>query len=230
MTNSDDAANDYGAKLNALREGARSLGLLVERQYDEAVRCFSTCDGDGAKRVVATYVQVHDLTRELDGFCCDMLHDAKPADSADLRVATTTLRIIAELAHIGREAVTIAHSVINCPKEGCEINSYMTVKVIAERTGQLLHDTLDAFAHVDRKMATFLVAKDEIVEHEVDAITRSAILFMLEDRRTITSTLETLSLAKAIEHVGDHIKNIAEWVLYMGDARDTSVSFNTATN
>jgi len=230
MTNPVDASNDYRAKLNSLREGARSLGRLVERQYDEAIRCFSTCDSAGAKRVVSGQEQVHELTRQLDGFCCDMLHDAKPSESADLRIATTTIRIIAELEHIGREAVTIARSVLKCEKNGCEINSYLTVKVIAERTGQLLHDTLEAFSRVDRKMATFLASEDEIVEHEVDAITRSAILYMLEDRRAITPALETLSFAKAIEHVSDHIKSIAEWVLYMGDAKDDSVSLNIATS
>jgi len=230
MSNPKDGSNDYGTRLKVLRENARSLGHLVERQYDDAVKCFSSCDSIGAAQVVGADAEVHELTRQLEGFCCDMLHDTKPAESADLRIATTTIRIVAELAHIGREAVTIARSVLNCPQDGCEINSYLTVKVIAERTGQLLHDTLEAFTQLDRRMATFLAAEDEIVEHEVDAITRSAILCMLEDRRAITPALETLSFAKAIEHVGDHIKSIAEWVLYMGDANDDSVSFNTATS
>jgi phosphate transport system protein len=84
----------------------------------------------------------------------------------------------------------------------------------------MLHDALDAFARLDGKQAMALIAQDEIIDHEFRAIMRSLITFMMEDPRTISSALDTLWVAKAIERIGDHAKNIAEYVIYVVEGKD----------
>jgi phosphate transport system protein len=92
--------------------------------------------------------------------------------------------------------------------------------VIAASAGALLHDALDAFARLDAQQATALIAQDKAVDHEFRSIMRNLITFMMEDPRTISTALDTLWVAKAVERIGDHAKNIAEYVIYVVEGKD----------
>ena len=94
------------------------------------------------------------------------------------------------------------------------------VRGIANNTSDMLHDALDAFARNDGTQALQLIAQDEVIDHEFRSIMRNLITFMMEDPRTISSALDTLWVAKAIERIGDHAKNIAEYVIYVVEGRD----------
>ena len=100
------------------------------------------------------------------------------------------------------------------------LNHYETVRVIANRASYMLHDALDAFARLDEAQATKIIAQDEIVDHEFRSIMRTLITFMMEDPRTISAALDTMWVAKAIERIGDHCKNIAEYVVYVVEGKD----------
>jgi phosphate transport system protein len=99
-------------------------------------------------------------------------------------------------------------------------NHYETVRVIATSASDLLHDALDAFARLDEKQAIKLIAQDAIIDHEFRSIMRNLITFMMEDPRTISAALDILWVAKAIERIGDHAKNIAEYVIYVVEGKD----------
>lgn len=94
------------------------------------------------------------------------------------------------------------------------------VRTIATATSDMLHDALDAFARLDGKQALQLIAQDAVIDHEFRSIMRNLITFMMEDPRTISSALDTLWVAKAIERIGDHAKNIAEYVIYVVEGKD----------
>jgi phosphate transport system protein len=91
---------------------------------------------------------------------------------------------------------------------------------MAEHAGKLLHESLDAFARLDQKLATRLIIDDEKVDNEFRVVMRNIITFMMEDPRTISASLDTLWVAKAIERIGDHAKNIAEYVVYIVEGKD----------
>ena len=92
--------------------------------------------------------------------------------------------------------------------------------MIANSAGDLLHDALDAFARLDGKQALKVIGKDAEIDHEFRSIMRNLITFMMEDPRTISTALDTLWVAKAIERIGDHAKNIAEYVIYVVEGKD----------
>jgi phosphate transport system protein len=94
------------------------------------------------------------------------------------------------------------------------------VRTISRATADMLHDALDAFARLDGKAAVQIIAQDDVIDHEFRTILRSTITFMMEDPRTISSALDVLWVAKAIERIGDHAKNIAEYVIYVVEGRD----------
>jgi phosphate transport system protein len=91
---------------------------------------------------------------------------------------------------------------------------------MADHAGKLLHESLDAFARLDQKLATRLIVDDEKVDNEFRVVMRNVITFMMEDPRTISASLDTLWVAKAIERIGDHAKNIAEYVVYIVEGKD----------
>jgi phosphate transport system protein len=91
---------------------------------------------------------------------------------------------------------------------------------MAATTGRQLHDALDAFARMDEKQATRLIVGDEEIDLEYRFVMRSAVTLMMEDPRTISAALDTLWVAKAIERIGDHAKNIAEYVIYIVEGKD----------
>jgi phosphate transport system protein len=100
------------------------------------------------------------------------------------------------------------------------LNHYEMVRNIATATSDLLHDALDAFARNDHNQAKQLIAQDAVIDHEFRTIMRNLITFMMEDPRTISAALDTLWVAKAIERIGDHAKNIAEYVIYVVEGVD----------
>jgi phosphate transport system protein len=94
------------------------------------------------------------------------------------------------------------------------------VRVMGDTASEMLHDALDAFARLDEKQATRLIVQDEVIDSEFRSVMRNAITFMMEDPRTISASLDTLWVAKAIERIGDHSKNIAEYVVYIVEGKD----------
>jgi phosphate transport system protein len=129
--------------------------------------------------------------------------------------------VITDLERIGDEATKIARTSKSLHTRGVVgFNHHDMVRAIARATCDLLHDALDAFARLDGKQALQLIAADEVVDHEFRTIMRNLITHMMEDPRTISSALDTLWVAKAIERIGDHAKNIAEYVIYVVEGRD----------
>jgi phosphate transport system protein len=139
----------------------------------------------------------------------------------DLRTIMATIKVITDLERIGDEATKIARIAKQLHARGAvTVNHYEMVRGIANNTSDMLHDALDAFARNDGKQALQLIAQDAVIDHEFRSIMRNLITFMMEDPRTISAALDTLWVAKAIERIGDHAKNIAEYVIYVVEGKD----------
>ena len=163
---------------------------------------------------------VNTLEVSLDDACSHLIVKRQPAAN-DLRTVMATIKVITDLERIGDEATKIARAAKNITERGVTtINHYETIRVMATSASNMLHDALDAFARLDGKQAIKLIAQDEAVDHEFRSIMRTLITFMMEDPRTISSALDTLWVAKAIERIGDHAKNIAEYVIYIVEGKD----------
>jgi len=132
-----------------------------------------------------------------------------------------TIKVITDLERIGDEATKIARAAKAIHQRGIvPIAHEDIVRVMAATTGRQLHDALDAFARMDEKQATRLIVGDEEIDLEYRVVMRSAVTLMMEDPRTISAALDTLWVAKAIERIGDHAKNIAEYVIYIVEGKD----------
>jgi len=196
------------------------MGGMVEKQFHDAMACFRTLNIVEAERIIATDLEVNQMEVALDDACSHLIVKRQPAAN-DLRTVMATIKAITDLERIGDEATKIARAARSLHQRGIvPIAHEETVRVMADSAAVLLHDALDAFARLDKKQATKLIIQDELIDHEFRSVMRNVITFMMEDPRTISASLDTLWVAKAIERIGDHTKNIAEYVIYVVEGKD----------
>jgi phosphate transport system protein len=216
----EHSSKQYDLDLEAIRSKVLLMGGLVENQFNDAIACFRTGNVAQALQVIKADENVNRLEVTLDDTCSHLIVKRQPAAN-DLRTVMATIKVITDLERIGDEATKIARATTTMAERGvATLNHYETIRVIANSARDMLHDALDTFARLDEKQALRLIAQDAVIDHEFRSIMRNLITFMMEDPRTISSALDTLWVAKAIERIGDHAKNIAEYVIYVVEGKD----------
>jgi len=216
----EHSSKAYDTELEGIRSKVLLMGGMVETMFLDAMTCFRIGNLERAERVVAEDANVNQLEVQLDDQCSHLIVKRQPTAN-DLRTVMATLKVITDLERIGDEAAKIARIAKALHGRGAvTLNHYEMVRTIATATSDLLHDALDAFARSDEKQALELIAQDAVIDHEYRSIMRNLITFMMEDPRTISAALDTMWVAKAIERIGDHAKNIAEYVIYVVEGKD----------
>ena len=224
------SSKQYDLELDLIQSKVLAMGGLVESQFHDAMACFRSGDIVQAEQVIKGDAAVNQLEVTLDDACSRLIVRRQPTAN-DLRIVMSTYNLITDLELIGDEASKIARAAKSIKERGAAImNHYETVRVIAANTSDMLHDALDAFARLDEKQAIRIIAQDEGVDFEFRSILRNLITFMMEDPRTISIALDTLWVAKAIERIGDHAKNIAEYVIYIVEGKDIRHTDYAAAN
>jgi phosphate transport system protein len=230
MIGEQHSSKQYDQELEAIRSKVLLMGGMVETQFEEALNCFKVGDSAKADKVMADDHAVNQLEVQLDDACSHLIVRRQPAAN-DLRTIMATIKVITDLERIGDEATKIARTSKSLHARGTiGFAHYEMMRTIARATCDLLHDALDAFARLDGKQALQLIAADEVIDHEFRSVLRNLITFMMEDPRTISPALDTLWVAKAIERIGDHAKNIAEYVIYVVEGRDIRHTIKPATD
>jgi phosphate transport system protein len=226
----DHSSKQYDQELEAIRSKVLLMGGMVETQFEEALNCFKVGDSVKADKVMADDHAVNQLEVQLDDACSHLIVRRQPAAN-DLRTIMATIKVITDLERIGDEATKIARTSKSLHARGTiGFAHYDMMRTLARATSDMLHDALDAFARLDGKQALQLIAADEVIDHEFRSVLRNLITFMMEDPRTISPALDTLWVAKAIERIGDHAKNIAEYVIYVVEGRDIRHTIKPSTD
>ncbi len=216
----DHSSKQYDNDLEAIRSKVLLMGGTVETQFLDAMTCFRIGNLERADRVIRDDDVVNQLEVALDDACSHLIVRRQPAAN-DLRTVMATIKVISDLERIGDEATKIARTANSLHGRGAvTVNHDETVRAIASSASNMLHDALDAFARLDDKQALQVIEQDAFINHEFRSILRNLISFMMEDPRTISAALDTLWVAKAIERIGDHAKNIAEYVIYIVEGKD----------
>ena len=220
MINSEHTSKQFDAELEAVRARVLQMGGMVESQIRLAIESLISGDVELMNRVIEDDHRVNALEVEIDESCNHILVRRQPA-AGDLRMITTVIKTITDLERIGDEAEKIARMAkLLSQKERLRHPRYHQIQQASEIALDMLRKSLDAFARLDLSKAAEVVRQDEQVDEEFRSIMRYLITFMMEDPRTISTSLEILFVAKAIERIGDHAKNMAEYVVYMVKGRD----------
>ncbi|GJM04555.1 MAG: phosphate transport system regulatory protein PhoU [marine bacterium B5-7] len=224
------AANQHISKqfddeLENVRAKVLAMGGLVEQQLNNALKSLIDGDIDLGKTVIDTEVQVNSYDVSIDQECTKILARRQPAAS-DLRLVMAITKTITDLERVGDEAEKIAKMGLELTDKHGPKSYYVGINAMGNLVSRLLHEALDAFARMDSKTAVEVASKELESDDQYVAILRQLITYMMEDPRNISGALDAVWVARALERIGDHSRNICENIIYLvegEDVRHTSI-------
>jgi phosphate transport system protein len=217
---SEHASKQYDLDLGSIRSRVLAMGGLVESQIRRALDALATGDVALCDEVVAADHRVNAMEVALDGDCSQLIVRRQPA-AGDLHMIFAITKTVTDLERIGDEAQKIARMAKNVHERGgSQAPPMVQLRHAAEAAISMLRRTLDAFARLDVNTAREVIRDDAGIDTEFRSILRQLITFMMEDPRTISVALDLVWIAKAIERIGDHAKNMAEYVIYIVEGTD----------
>jgi phosphate transport system protein len=214
-------STQFDAELAGVSARAMELGGLVEAQIRLALRALVDADPHVAQQVIDTEARVNAMEVDIDRELSTIIARRQPT-ARDLRLLMAISKTTANLERVGDEAEKIARMVQSIIAKGGGARRLPSGELRVEAdlaTGQL-RKALDAFARLDVGAAVAIMQGDDAIDREFDGFVRKLITYMMEDPRTISASLDLLFLAKAIERIGDHAKNIAEFIIYIVKGAD----------
>jgi len=216
---SDHISRRFNKDIEDLRNTVLSMGGLVETQLSRAISAIVSGDSELGLKVANDDYKVNNLEVDIDEECSRILATRAPA-AGDLRLIVAIIKTITDLERIGDEAEKIGFLASKLAGMDRPADSYRELKNLGSHVSHMLRDAMNAFARLDVAEALDVVKEDELVDEEYDAITRQCITFMMEDPRSIKRVMNVTWAARSLERIGDHAKNICEYVIYMVEGRD----------
>ncbi len=209
----------FNEELEQVRSSVLNMGGIVETQLDRAMQALEGADSELGLQVAHDDYKVNQREVQIDEECSRILATRGPTAS-DLRLIIAVIKTITDLERVGDEAEKIGVLAARLAGQERPTNNYREVRNLARHVKAMLHGALDAFARLDVKRAVQVVKSDEVVDEEYDALYRQGITFMMEDPRTITRVMDVTWVARALERIGDHAKNICEYVIFLVHGKD----------
>jgi len=215
-------STQFDAELGAISNRVLEMGGLVESQVVRAVHALTTFNGGDASDVLQVEERVNQMEVEIDRDLSGIIARRQPT-ARDLRLLIAVSKSIANLERVGDEAARIARTVQRLINTGVSSRLRLPVSDLgfeADLAIAQLRKALDAFARLDTAKALEVLKQDDQIDQEFDGLLRKLITYMMEDPRTISSSIDLVFVAKAIERVGDHAKNVAEAIIYVVKGTD----------
>ncbi len=215
-------STQFDAELSAVSTRVLEMGGMVESQVERAVYALTNFSSEIASEVLVNEERVNATEVEIDRELSTIIARRQPT-ARDLRLLIAISKTIANLERVGDEAARIARTVQRLVNSGVSSRMRLPVNDLAYESSlavSQLRRALDAFARLDVDRAVEVLRKDDLIDQEFEGLMRKLITFMMEDARTISSSIDLIFVAKAIERVGDHAKNLAEQIIYIVKGMD----------
>ena len=213
-------SSQFDADLNTVSTRVLEMGGLVESQLHQALYALVHLSLETANQVIENEARVNQMEREIDHDITSTIARRQPT-ARDLRFLMAISRTTSNLERAGDEVTKVARMVKSIIENGSPRSLPIAeLRLAADLAAALMRKSLDAFARLDTTMAIEIIKGDDAVDVEYDGFLRKLITYMMEDPRKISPSLDLLFLAKAIERVGDHSKNIAESIIYVVKGED----------
>lgn len=211
---SQHISRQFNQELEEIKTRLMAMGGLVEKQVQDAVNALLDGDTRLAERVIDKDHDVNTMQIKIDEECTQVLARRQPTAS-DLRLVLAVIRAASDLERIGDEASKIARNAIGLVEANHGTRGFVEVRLISEHVRTMVRDALTSFARFDTELALKVVHEDEEVDNEYGSAMRSLMTFMMEDARSISSILSVMWILRALERIGDHADNLAEYVVYL---------------
>jgi phosphate transport system protein len=209
----------FNEDLERVRTRVLAMGGLVEDLLGKAVTSLIEGDSTLGESLAADDLKVNSMEVAIDEECSRILATRGPT-AGDLRLIVAIIKTITDLERIGDEGEKIGNIASRLAVMERPENKYREVKHMSRLVAEMVHDALDAFARMDSQAALKVARRDRMVDEEYESIHRQCITFMMEDPRNIRRTLDVMWIVRSLERVGDHAKNICEYVIFMVHGKD----------
>ncbi len=219
MNTTQHTSQKYNHELEEARSKLMTMGGLVETQVTNAIKALLERDSALGEKVAYSDHEINAMEVSLDEHCAEIIARRQPAAS-DLRLLITIIKVITDLERIGDEAEKVGRYAVEMTETATYGDLHNSLRHLGEHVKAMLSDTLDALARLDVAQAMQVVKNDQQVDDEFDSITRQLYTRMLEDPRNIKDSLNVTWCARSLERVGDHCKNICEYVIYLVKGKD----------
>jgi phosphate transport system protein len=215
----------FNEDLEQIRARVLAMGGLVEALLAKSISALVDGDSTLGQSVSKDDLAVNAMEVAIDEECSRILATRSPT-AGDLRLIVAVIKTITDLERIGDEGEKIGNIASRLAAMERPENKYREIKHMGRLVAEMVRDALDSFARLDANAAVQVARRDRMVDEEYEAIQRQAITFMMEDPRSIRRALDVMWIVRSLERVGDHAKNICEYVIYMvygKDVRHTSL-------
>lgn len=216
---SQHISKQFGNELDNIRSHVLAMGGLVEQQIGDALKALTDSDIERGQTVIKNELRVDHYEVTIDEECTQILARRQPA-ARDLRLITAIIKTITDLERIGDEAEKVAKMAnFLTAKQGVK-SYYVGISAMGNYVREMVRDALDAFARMDSAAAINTAAREPESDEQYTAILRQLITYMMEDPRSITSVIDAVWTVRSLERIGDHARNICEYVIYFVEGKD----------
>lgn len=220
MNTTQHTSHQYHQELEEARSKLMTMGGLVETQVINAIKALLEQNSQLGEQVAYSDYEINSLEVILDERCAEIIARRQPAAS-DLRLLITIIKVITDLERIGDEAEKIGRYAVELAETtNSNTDLFNSLRHLGEHVKAMLRDTLDALARMDVQQAIQVASDDQQIDAEFDAISRQLFTRMMEDPRNIRDSLNVTWCARSMERIGDHCKNICEYVVYLVKGKD----------
>jgi phosphate transport system protein len=209
----------FDNELETIRSHVLEMGGLVESQLSGAITSLVESDMELAENIINSEYKVNRHEVSIDDQCIQILAKRQPA-ARDLRLIMAVIKTITDLERIGDEAQKIGKMALVLSEKQGPRSYYINIRAMGNHIINMVHDALDAFARMDSKAALEVASREPESDEQYVAILRLLITYMMEDPRSISSSMDAIWTARAMERIGDHARNICEYVIYFVEGKD----------
>jgi len=209
----------FDKDLENIRTRVLEMGGLVEQQILNALKSLVDGDQELAESVLEKEYQINSMEVSIDEDCTKILARRQPA-AGDLRLVLAVGKTITDLERVGDEAQKIAKMAIDLSQKQGPKSYYIGINSMGNHVCKMMRGALDAFARMDSKSALKVAGQEPESDDQYAALLRQMITYMIEDPRSITSVIDAIWCARSMERVGDHARNICEYVIYLVEGKD----------
>jgi phosphate transport system protein len=213
-------SSQFDVELNSISTNVLEMGGLVEAQLNQAIHALVNMNLAAAEQVIENEKKVNQMELLIDHEIISTIGRRQPT-ARDLRFLMAISRTTQNLERAGDEIERMARMVKSIIKSGSPRNLPTSeLRLAADLAAAMLRKTLDSFARLDTTMAVTIIKEDDQIDNEYNGFLRKLMTYIMEDPRAISPSLDLLFLAKSIERVGDHAKNIAEQIIFIVKGED----------
>ncbi len=212
-------SKEYNQDLEGIRNMVLEMGGLVEKQVSDAMIALLESKSELGEIVEQRDVDVNALEVKIDEACTQIIAKRQPAAS-DLRLVMAVIKTITDLERAGDEAEKIGYLAIKLATDTSRPAYYQDLEQLGQMVKTILSSALDAFARLDAEAAFEIAKSDKKIDAEFEKLSRVLITHMMEDNREIKNVLRVSWIARALERIGDHSKNICEYIIYLVKGKD----------